>query len=461
METLIEIMKWVSLLFIIIAFCITVHTALRMREAYLRGKMMRKRCGEEYYEAETIRYQIYNEWINKKANQELGASSWILIIATMAVVVLYIGKFFMDNWGNWDNNADYSKLGFTIKKCKSNNNWWKCILSILIILGTLAYILYTAPLLNPNKGAASYYTDGDLPIANRIAGVLTHLVLLLFLLPVILIWANSGTGNPGNPGKSFGPTFNEFVLDKTQYFILLLLLFGLLLFSFINVGFGVSITETIHKDYFDERVNNNTKTIDTNTLPTDILQKVINNAVTSSTVGDVTIAAESQQKATNTAYNTEKYRFYKMIYNGIKDVDKPDVVSEGDVKKGTYVNGTTQPVYPVMFKYILHSKTMDKLLRDSNVLAAPNSIASVVSNIDVTDKYKNMQGSDVSLGDAVNSFYITVMIIFGFVIGIIALIIYRDIVKSSPMYIVPIIVIIFLLLLGSLIYAYMSGVLLG
>lgn len=451
-STIYIIIGIIALLFIIIAFCVTVHTAIRMREAFLRGKMLQQRCGEEYYEAETIRYQIYDEWINKKANLELGASSWILISATMAVVILYIGIFLYTSWYDDDyivtsnsiSRIQINKFGFINNNFIANKHFIQAIFTVLIVGGTLAYCLYTALLLNPNQGATGYYTDGDLSIGNRIGGIITHLVVLLFILPLILIVIYKYRISSQN----FGDTFNEFFKDKTPYAVLLLLLVGLLLFAFINLGFGVYIKDAIHSDYYDERIN----TEATTRLPTHILQKVIDNVVKN--VGNATIAGQSQSTASQAGYDSEKYKFYKMIYNGIRDVDKPNSVSEGDIKKGAYAN----PAYPILFKYILHSKQMDKLLRDPDVLATATT---PIVSVDVTDKYKNMGSSDESLGQAVNSFYTAVMIIFGAIIGIIVLIIYRNIVQSSSMYIIPIVSIVFLLMLGSLIYAYMSGVLLG
>lgn len=240
-----------------------------MQGAIVRGRAIREKCGAEYYEAETTRYQVYDIWEKqvKQIFNGIGSFNNYLLITILAVYSIIIGVQTKD---------------------KIKNIYYWGMIAVLVSL--IALYGVTAQLLLPDSGIKLYGELNDSTLAYRILVPIIH-ILVIIITPYIVY----------RYGVKDGIT-NSFMetLGNTKFILIVVAL--VLLISLINLIPATFIKNGIYQNYYNP--------LEPTTKVTGELNELIKNNITSS-----------------------NNILYKKVLQGIRDVDNPpNGVDEGSLK---------------------------------------------------------------------------------------------------------------------------------
>jgi hypothetical protein len=340
-----KIVLWigvVSFLMVLTTIILMMVGTFKMHEAVVRGKAMREKCGTEYYEAETIRYQVYEKW-EQEVKKIFDVSAWLTIFVILVVLGLYIFVIGVDT-------KDIMKP-----------HWFWGMMAFLFV-AFLIYATIGTFLLLPSSGVKLYGEMDESSLTKRLIG---SIVMITFIvsLPLIL-FAFPQTRKDSNTSWTaiFGnhPTFY-----KGGWTIIRLVV----VVAFINLIYALMIKDSIYQKYYNPT--------EPNQLSTGQINEVIKKAIITVNSNVASVASEKADRDKKIIYSSNDYFLYKKIYQGINELDAPENgVDEGSLKD------TTATIYQPYFKYLKHSSDVDVILDEIDKTTDTKSKFKGLNNID-------------------------------------------------------------------------------
>ena len=283
----------------------------KMHEAIVRGKAMREKCGTEYYETETIRYQVYEKW-EQDVKKIFNTSAWLTIFVILTVLLIYLVIININTFSKLIPSGQIVMISTSV---------------ILFIL----YAIIGTFLLLPESGVKLYGEMDESGLTKRIIGSVVMIVAIM--IAPLIIFSITKFRNSENKYNGVSSIFSEqFAFYKGGWILIGIVL----IFAFLNLIYALMIKDGIHQNYYNPMEPNQLTTGEIN----EVIKKAIDNV-----------------KSGKAPVSSTDYALYKKIYQGINEVDAPaNGVDEGSLKDPTSTN------YQPYFKYLKHSSDVDKVL---------------------------------------------------------------------------------------------------
>lgn len=298
-------------LIVLVTIILTMIGTFKMHEAIVRGKAMREKCGTEYYETETIRYQVYEKW-EQDVKKIFNTSAWLTIFVILTVLLIYLVIININTFSKLIPSGQIVMISTSV---------------ILFIL----YAIIGTFLLLPESGVKLYGEMDESGLTKRIIGSVVMIVAIM--IAPLIIFSITKFRNSKNEYNGVSSIFSEqFAFYKGGWILIGIVL----IFAFLNLIYALMIKDGIHQNYYNPMEPNQLTTGEIN----EVIKKAIDNV-----------------KSGKAPVSSTDYALYKKIYQGINEVDAPaNGVDEGSLKDPTSTN------YQPYFKYLKHSSDVDKVL---------------------------------------------------------------------------------------------------
>lgn len=279
---LIIIIGIICVLAFLTTIILTFVSTFKMQGAIVRGRAIREKCGAEYYEAETVRYQVYDTWEKevKKIFNGIGSFNNYLLIAILVLYIVIIG---IQTWSHIYNP-------------------YRWIMMLLLVITLILHSTIGSFLLLPDSGIKLYGELNDSSLAYRI---LVPIIITLIMLAIPWItYKFKNRDSESNYINCLGETI----------VIIIIVAFVTIFFSIIfNLIPASMIKNGIYQNYYNP--------LEPTTKVTGELNELIKKNITSS-----------------------NNILYKKVLQGIRDVDNPpNGVDEGSLKNPSLT--TYQPYF--------------------------------------------------------------------------------------------------------------------
>jgi hypothetical protein len=403
-----QVITIICFLAILAAIILMIVGTFKMHEAIVRGKALHEKCGSEYYEAETVRYQVYDQWENKGGKEIFNVSAIFTIVVICVVLAVYIGLTIVD----------------TTDIVNENKKWPTYILIYGLMIA--AYCLFVSVgigLLYPDSGIKLYgVVDDESSLTKRIAGSLSMIVFII-AWPLFVFAFDSFRKDNEPYSKVFGPHGPIYKMGWTLIRIVVTV-------AVINLIYALMLRNGIYKNYYDPTNPNEGSTGKLNSM----IKNKIND------IRGLSVAAEAANRDKDNRYDGDAYALYKKIYQGVNEVERP----ENGVDEGT-LNDTTNNKYQPYFKYLKHSLDVNEVLTN---ISDPSN--------DYTTIFTSLSTKDEAVSKPINKVFSITMSILVTITVIPIYLYFHSQYKTKPNFLLSVGMVILVVLLFSFFYVLMS-----